>query len=261
MSYLDTITTPDFLTQVRLGEIDGYSIEDKFGTRLSLSTSLIPITSVGTYQTPTSAQSLEILSSSGSDTAAGVGAQRVIVIGLSSTGAIQQESVVMNGTTAVALVNQYIRVFRMYVSSSGTYATLTAGSHVGTITLRGAGGGVSWAEISVHSGGLGLGQSQIGCYTVPLGKTAILLSHDYSVDANKAVNLYFFKREDILDVTTPFQPMRLQSVYHGITGGKNTPKLSRPSFPELTDIGFMGNTTTGTADCSVEFEMLLIDNA
>ena len=82
-----------------------------------------------------------------------------------------------------------------------------------------------------------------------------------SVNSNKAANIYFFQRQNITVTSAPFGTMRLVEKHIGIS---NTFELASRSavtkFPELTDIGFMANTDTGTAEVSVEFELVCLDN-
>lgn len=249
-----------FLLDIALGNVSGFSLVHKFGLNAAVSTSIVPVCSSGTYQTPTSAQSLEILSSSASDDDGSTGATKVTIQGLDASWNEQTEEVTMDGTNAVALSNTFIRVYRLWVSESGSYANATTPSQVGTITLRGSGGGSTWATIEQADTNFGSGQSLIGAYTVPAGKTAYILSKTLSVDSNKACDLYFFKREDANDVSSQYTGvMRLQNIFVGATGVHEITHVTNESFPEYTDIGFMAKCST-TSDVAVEFELLIKDN-
>lgn len=57
----------DFLTEVALGRVPGFSVVHKFGRNSSIGSSFEPVTASGVYQTPTSAASLEVVSSSATD--------------------------------------------------------------------------------------------------------------------------------------------------------------------------------------------------
>ena len=97
----------------------------KFG-RGTIGTSWTTISSGGVeYQTPTSAAALEILSSSAADDSD----FQVTVFGLDGNWDRQSEVVTLNGTTAVDLANTYTRIYRMYVSRSGDYASGSTASH------------------------------------------------------------------------------------------------------------------------------------
>lgn len=253
--------TQDFLFEIAKGDIDGAYVVHKFGANDNVGTSIQPVSLSGNYRTPTTAQTLEILSDNAGDTSNGAGARKVKIFGLNSSGEEIQEEVTLNGLTPVTLSNQYLRIYRYYVLESGTYASQTQGSHLGEITIRGVGGGDLWSYIDVIDGGFGAGQSEIGAYTVPKGKTCWLLKKVMSVNSNKYANIYFFKRENITQTTAPFKPMRLVEKHIGVVGVTDLNSRSAiDKFEELTDIGFLANTNTGTAEVSVEFELVCLDN-
>lgn len=250
----------NYFIQVSKGKIPGHSLVHKFGANEALNSTWQVVSSTGTYQTPTSPQVLELLSDNANDTSAGTGARKVIVQGLSSTFEFQTDTIVTNGTTAVALSNNYIRVFRMFVYTSGTYASIASGSHDGTITLQGTGGGVEWAQIDLIDT-FPSGQSQIAAYTIPANYKGYVLSKSMTLESGKPVDITLFKRENADDTTAPYTGiMRIIEHNHGLESAYNfRPVTPLASLPEKTDIGFLARvTTTGTA--SVDFEILLIKN-
>lgn len=250
----------DFFLEVEQGNVTGWSHVRKFGKIYGLTTSLTPISIGDTYQTPTSAQSLEIVSSSANDTSAGSGAQTVTVTGLDANFAEQSVTVSMNGTTPVAITGTWMRVYRIRVTTSGTYASATASSHAGTITVRNSGAGVTWGILYVDSG-FGVGQSLIGAYTVPAGYTAYVYMNFVSVESAKIVSGYFFVRDNADDVTTPYSPIRAQASYEFV-GGVNFIDSDMPIgvYSAKTDIGWMAKTASGTANVSVAFDIYLKAN-
>jgi hypothetical protein len=251
--------SPEFVTRVVLGDVAGWSHVRKFGARDDVGTSPTVVATAGTYQSPTTAQALEILSSDANDTAAGTGARTVTIIGLDENWEEQSETVTMNGTTAVDLANTYTRVYRMFVATSGTYATATASSHAGTITLRGDGGGDTWATIVLESG-VATGQSQIAVYSVPAGKRAYIIGRQFSVETNKSVTIQFYRRDAADTVSAPYSPMRVIELDRGIndTAERTYPAPVGP-FTGPCDIGYFANTSSGTADVSINFNLLLED--
>ena len=91
-------------------------------------------------------------------------------------------------------------------------------------------------------------------------KIKILLSKFTTIDVNQSANIYFFQRPNILNTTPPYEGMRLVQQETGIKEVYSvTPKTPINVFDELTDIGFMGKTSQGTASISCNFELLLID--
>lgn len=250
--------TTDFFLRVKLGEVPGYSLVHKYGKSSSIGTSWSFVSSSGTYQTPTSDQSLEIVSTSAQDGVGGTGIRTVYVEGIDGSGNVQSETVTMNGTTAVALVNTYLRVYRAYGTTSGTYATISSSSQAGTITIQGSGGGVTWLSILVD-GGIGLGQTLTTGYTVPSGYDWAVYVNSISVDSSKLADIAFFKRLNILDATSPYDGvMRVSQSITGASGvvkGSLLMPIDSGSGP--ADLGFFAKITSGTVDVAVDYFILL----
>lgn len=252
----------DFFTEVQKGNVANHSMVHKFGHNEAVGTTLAPITSLGTYPTPQVASATTLRVKAGgnaNDTAAGTGAREITLQGLDETGALVEESIATAGASAsTATTTTFVRLFRAYVSSSGTYATETTASHAATITIENGAGGTDWATIDLN--GFGLSQTTIGAYTVPLGKTAYLLGYKINAESTKVVDGIFFQRQSILDTAAPYEAMRIVFEISGLTDYRSHDFTAPIAFPELTDIGFMAKVSTGTADVDVDFEILLVDN-
>lgn len=257
------VNNEDYYLKVAKGEVPGSSIVTKFGRNGAVGTTLSFIAIGGNYQTPTTTQSLEILSTDANDNSVGTGAQKVIIQGLDNSWNIQLDTIALNGLTPVALNKQFTRVYRGWIYESGSYATTTTPSHVGQITLRGAGAGATWFVIDTYeetATGFGIGQTQIGAYTIQSGYSAYLLSKTFSIEANKPASLYFFKRDNAQDVVAPYSgTMRLFEQNDGIevpfTVVGKAPLIKINGVAEL---GFFAKTAVGTASVSVEFQLLVI---
>jgi hypothetical protein len=249
----------DFYLQVAQGKITGYSLVHKFGAAL-LTTSIAPITNSGFYRVPTTATALEFVSDSTDDDAAGTGAQEITIQGLNSDWEEVTQTIETDGTTPVAIPTSLTRVYRWYVSRSGSYATQTVGSHAGVLTVRESDGGDTWSTIPITP--FPIGQSQIAVYTVPAGKTAYLLSKNIFVDTTKTADIYFYQRPLADDVTTPYTgTMRLVEREVGIQGGYDLrTRAPKGPFVGPCDLGFMGEVSVSDADASAEFELLVVDN-
>lgn len=96
-----------------------------------------------------------IVSSSASDTAAGTGARTVSITGVDSAYAIQTETLILNGTSTVALVNNYMSINSMSVATAGS-----GGVPAGNITI--VAGGVTHGYILA-----GRNEAKSFIYTVP----------------------------------------------------------------------------------------------
>lgn len=248
----------DWLERVSRGLVPGASVIHKFGAG-TINTTLRPIATANTYKTPqaNAAVSLEVVGGV-NDTAAGSGAREVTLVGIGPDGMEKTEVVATSGASPAAVSGTWIRLYRKWVSASGTYADDTTPSHTTQIDVQEAGGGDVWGTIAVD-GGFGLGQSQIGCYTVAINKVAYILSTTFAVDSTKAISMYFFKRDGILKTAPPYDAMRVNNTYVGLSGVGEFVHRTNEKFGPGSDIGFMGKTSSGTANASIEFELLIID--
>ena len=248
----------NYYLDVASGKVEGHKLVHKFGAT-TLDSDIHPMTFSTHYRTPLTAVSLEVLSNDADDNGAGNGARKVVIVGLNSSWDEVSQEVTLTGTTPVVLPIPLTRVYRWYVSESGTYADETTGSHEGDLTIRQAGGGAVWSII--YNDPFPIGQSLIGAYSVPRGYDAYLLKKVIFVDSSKSADIYFFKREYINDTTSPYSgTMRLVEREVGITGGYDL-TLASPNFlcSSPCDLGFMGLISSGTAEASIEFELLLVE--
>ena len=114
-----------YLLECGAGNVEGASIINKFGHNESVGTSPTVISHGNIYRTPqiSGATQLRIKAGNVNDTANGTGAREVYIEGIGTDGLIQSEYLTTAGTSASAnSVNSYIRLFRAFVSKSGTYA-------------------------------------------------------------------------------------------------------------------------------------------
>lgn len=115
----------------------------------------------GLYPWMTGATSLEILSSSVNDAAAGTGARTVLINGLDASYNPLSQLLTLNGTTAVAVPTQLFRIQSALIMSAGS-----GGVNAGDITIRDAGAGTARAVLQ-----LGYGITKQSQFTVPTGFT------------------------------------------------------------------------------------------
>lgn len=193
----------------------------------------------GNYPFLAAAATLEVLSSSASDTAAGTGARTVLVSGLNSAYATISEVVTLNGVTPVSTVNQYLRV--------NVFTTTSAGSgevNAGDITLRVAGGGTTQC---IARAGYGFGRSAV--FTVPAGFTFFMSSAVFTIISpnGASVNVAtfgIFQRSSTGNRRIPieFQVSSTVPYFHNAKEGV--------VFSEKTDVT-LRVTTTGQANTNV----------
>lgn len=259
---MSNIRSTEWFLETAQGNVPGASIVNKFGRNAAVGTSVVPLCLGGGYRTPTPTNATTLRVKAGgdaNDTADGSGAREITLQGLDETGALVTEAVATAGASAsAATTTTFMRLFRAFVSASGTYATQSAGSHSGAITIENSGGTQDWAVIAATD--FPAGQTQIGAYSVPLGYTAYVSDFKINVEGTKTASLFFFKRGSILDETAPMPAMRLVSQYVGLDSDYTHSFTGPPKFEELTDIGFMAKVGSGTSDVTVEFDIYLVKN-
>ena len=163
----------DTYWRIALGEIPGYSAVSKFGEIKVVGTADPPVdvwAAGGLYTGQPSPfagteELIEIVSDDAADDAlVGIGAWSMVVIGLDENFDQQEETVTLNGLTAVTTLGTYTRVFRAYIVTTGT-----GDNNIGTISMTGATSGLLFGTIVPL-----YDQTQIACYSIPRGKKGIL---------------------------------------------------------------------------------------
>lgn len=154
----------DYLASVGFGEVGSIRRVVGLGANLDIDTGTIPEdvwSGGGLYPWMTGLTSLELVSSSANDAAAGTGARTVLVQCLNDAYAELTITVTPNGLTPVALTSQCFRINGAFITSAGSGQT-----NAGDLTIRDAGAGTTRAVIPT-----GYGTAQQSNYTVPAGYT------------------------------------------------------------------------------------------
>lgn len=120
----------------------------------------------GTYPWLTAATSLEAVSSSASDSAAGIGVRTILLVGLDIDYNEISALITMNGITPVAIPTQFFRINSCSIITAGTSQV-----NVGTITIRNVGAGTTRAVMPI-----GIGNLRQCVYTVPAGYKLMIYS-------------------------------------------------------------------------------------
>ena len=170
----------DYLA-IAKGESNGYSAVHKFGANFDLDAGTVPETiwsNGGLY--PWSAldnpQIIYVKSDDSNDTS------QLEIIGLDEDWNEASEIVVMSGTTPVATISTFRRVYRMIYNHTG--------ANEGVITAHaGSSGGTVVANIDVD-----YSQTLMCVYTVPAGYTAYLVSLGCTAQKGKDAQVRFYSR-------------------------------------------------------------------
>lgn len=256
---IHVIPQHDYYLEVSGGTSDSHSVIHKFGYNPLVSTTFVPVSAGGVYRTPQagSATALRVKAGNANDTSDGSGARTITLEGIDASGDIVTETISTNGASAgTASSASFIRLYRAFVASSGTYATQSAGSHAADVVIENAAGTKNWATINVND--FPKGESEIGAYTVPNGYRAFIKNIFVYVDSNKTATATLFQKQNILETSAPYTAMREVYTAVGINGALTIPRsMPLGPFPANTDIGFMAKTTSSTAAVSINFDILL----
>lgn len=166
----------DFWTSVTLGLVPGVTRASGIGVNPDIDPGSTPEDAwggSGLYPWLSAATSLEAVSTSASDSAAGTGARTVTFLTLDANFNSVPQTVTMSGLTPVPLPTQVIRNNGGRVMLCGS-----VGTNVGDIILRDAGGGNVRGIILA-----GIGVMRQAPYTVPAGFTLLVRQLLLAVDS------------------------------------------------------------------------------
>lgn len=250
----DMLTAPSYLFTLAKGDIPGQKLFSKFGSNSDIDTATTPEDiweggGVYTGMNSTGAETLAISSDNANDTAGGTGARTVIVEGLDASYNEISETITLNGVSVVNSVNSYLRMHRMYVTTAGS-----AGGNQGIITTTQS---VTTANVFSKMPAT-YNQTQIGCYTVPAGKTAYVFEVFFSsMVSGQSESIVHFKMRPQGGV---FRVMFSAGISQN---GGTLLKNSHPLLiaPEKSDLKLSAHSVTvnGT-NIAGSFDMILVDN-
>jgi hypothetical protein len=240
-----------FQLQVSRDQITGHSSTNIFGFGTTPATAGLFRTvweNMGSteYVFPSSAVTMNLVSAAAGDTAT------ITIVGLNSGYNVITENLVLNGTTNVPTVNQYLRINSMFVSVG------SATNPSGVITL--INGGVTYAQINtgVFNGTTSsLGATQMAVYTVPAGYTFYGWRYGaYSSFNGNSANYTTYRA--ITNSSSGVQKMIVQTPF-------NTQYSIQREFPfpyaEKTDLRFqVASSAAAAATVSINIGGVLVAN-
>jgi hypothetical protein len=107
----------------------------------------------------------------------------------------------------------------------------------------------------------GLGQTTLGFYSVPAGKTAYIERVRVNVVSSKEADLRLFVREGADVVSAPFTAPRLKSEWDGISEAQEVTYHAYKPAPAKSDIYFEAIATGGASTAvDVSFDIILVDD-
>ena len=246
----------DFLIEMQKGSVAGHTVVHKFGRNMGVpSGSFEFVNLLGFTAWPLSAATTVRVKAGGNaaDTAAGAGAREITVQGIDDSFAEVTATIATAGTGAgSATTTSFWRIHRAWVSAVGTYGA----ANTAAVTIENSGGGTDLIQIAVEEG-----QTQFGGWTVPLGKTAYLLSAHLHADANKTTDFAMYTRADIDDTSAPMSARRLKIYIDGVLGSyRHHPRSPGPAIAAKSDVWWEAQGSGATTEASVDFELLIVDD-
>ncbi len=231
--------TEPFELQVARGQISGHSQIDIFGYQPLVGTTSICIwENPIPYVLPTSAVVMTLVSTSALD----AGAMRVIVRGVAADYSYLQEIVTMNGVTPVNTTNAFLAINNLIIISPNVAITANAG------VITATNGGITYGQINV-----GIGQSQMSQYTVPLGFSYYLTRVNSFAQQNGGVNNYSTYS---VEATTPnVKYSVLQAPYFQ---SYEAVRVVPFKYAEKTSVQWRSRTETNTSSVGMVIEGILI---
>jgi hypothetical protein len=170
-------TSEPFELQVARGQISFHYDLHKFGFNPDIDDALETVWAEGgLYSYLSAATVLKVSSSSTADTSAGTGARTVQLYGLDADYNEINETVTLNGQTAVNTTNSFLRINRMLVRTAGTGGTNAGVIYAGTGTVTTGVPANKYATIAI-----GDGQTLMALWTVPAGFTLYIYQTDVTV--------------------------------------------------------------------------------
>jgi hypothetical protein len=230
--------------RVAAGRCPGMSFVEFVARNPDVDTGTVPETvgpTGGVLTFRAAAAVVEVVSSSADDdgSPAGTGAWTIRIDGLDANWDMISETVTLNGTTAVATVQEFLRINMVEVTTAGT-----GGVNAGNITLRDAGAGATRSYIVAARG-----RSEVGMVSVP--RDHMLLGDGWYATANSGVGGKASALIDVMEIHSPENVSHVAwtvGVEGSFMGGFDVPH----AFREMTDIHIIVRSV-GANDTVVAF--------
>ena len=233
-----TIMTP-YGYQIAEGNIAGHTAVHRHGHNPDVGTAWEAVSHIGAVMYyPTAVETLIVKSDDVDDDGnpADTGARTIYVVGLDAEWALTNDTITMNGTTAVNFNVQMIRVLSAAVLTAGA-----TGTNEGEITIYGSNGSSKIMAIAA-----GEGTSHSASYSVPAGVTFYLVDQFLSDASLKGANIALFDR--------PFGG--LWHMHHGflfLDEAAGIPNSFPESFPAKSDLEWRAKALAAGANVGVKF--------
>jgi hypothetical protein len=251
--------------QVSRGKARGARFVHKFGKNDGINSSIETVWAAGgLHYNPTTAGTVDFVSSSAEDAVGGDGLAAIVVQGLDTNYVEVEESLTLTGLTTATTTTEFLRVNRTYGTDLGSGATIATNpqfSNLGNIT--GTHNNLTTPNDVVVYIPANVGQTQLALYTIPDGHTGYL----YHFGASTG-------KESTGAGTNPVTTVRLlQRLSDGAPQSwrimdefilkDSIDEVDYPfpiEIPEHTDMEVRAFTSSETVPVSAHFDVLLLEN-
>jgi hypothetical protein len=187
------------------------------------------------YAYPLVATTMTLSSSDAEDNATGDGARTLRVSGLDSEYNFIQETLTLNGLTAVPTINEYLRISNIRVVTAGLREPANIGDiYLGTGVVSAGIPAVVYERIVAN-----VGISRRACHTVPRGREALVAGLMVRTERNADVQARMYAAAE-------GGPMIQRGSVPVFASGFNLQLSSFLRIPEKTDIEIRTRTDAGT---------------
>jgi hypothetical protein len=243
-----------FWIDVARGVIDGtWDVVSKFGANPSVGTTQEDIWDGGGAYTGFLQAADTMVVAAGGDVAddddGGAGARTITIQGLDSNWDAAEETITLAGADESApTATSFIRVFRAWVASVGTYGV----ANTGDITIATDTAGTVVAKILA-----GQGQTNMAIYTVPDGSAALVIHVSASIDTTKSGDFEWVQRQNADDIAAPMPGVRIFHTISGLAGPFEHDFRAYTVFAARTDIWARATTANAAGD-PVQSDMAIL---
>lgn len=251
MSY---IGTKEFFFEVSKGKVAGHSSKVIFGHNPDVATGAAESIWIagGNLVLLASAETMNIKSTSASDTSAGTGVRTVRITGLNASYVETSETITMNGTTNVLTVNSYLRVHEIMALTAGT-GQINAGEITATASTA------ATVQCQLMTG---QGTSENIQITIPAGKTGYIIHAMFSAAKPAGGGTPII---ELSGQISNFASNVWNTVFNiqMDTTVSNIIELNQPvqiPIPEKTDIRILVSTTANNTIVFGRLFLILVDN-
>ncbi len=252
-NFTETEATNDWTLDVNRGLYTGFSYEHVVGRCDDVTNQYKEIREncMVDYDWMTSAEILDIESSSQQDRAIGSGAHKIRLVGLDGNWDKIVEDITLNGTSAVQTVNSYIRILRAFVIESGSYQSPN-GRNDGNITFTSQTQGEQ-AYMQEDKG-----KTTGSRWTIPQGFEAYLTRVSVQAPDTRPIDFRLLIRNNANDVTNPFGGGRVVNSYDEIGARYEENLLSYRKLAQYSDIWAEAKTSQGSSIVNCTFDLIQV---